>query len=171
MIKSRSLALIRHWVEWVQSFHKWKIILLWFEIMICNVSSVAFFARGPTPSNEKCFRQTFLLLFSLLPPFFCEAFSICVILTSWEQRWDKISSAVEWLTISYKWAVQWNKKLGLSWCTGTRGNSYCFQFVNVSFLCVPVKEDTTKKFVKNCEELKRIARIKICRITCSCHRL
>ena len=41
---------------------------------------------------------------------------------------------------------------GLSWCTGTRGNSYCFHihtwscdaFVNVSFLCVPVHEDTTK---------------------------
>ena len=39
---------------------------------------------------------------------------------------------------------------GLSWCTGTRGNSYCFhihgvvtQFVNVSFLCVPVHDDTT----------------------------
>ena len=45
------------------------------------------------------------------------------------------------------------------------------QFVNVSFLCVSVHEDTTKKFVKNCEELKRIARIKISRITCSCHRL
>ena len=41
---------------------------------------------------------------------------------------------------------------GLSWCTGTRGNSYCFHihtwscdaFVNVSFLCVPVHDDTTK---------------------------
>ena len=41
---------------------------------------------------------------------------------------------------------------GLSWCTGTRENSYCFHihtwscdaFVNVSFLCVPVHEDTTK---------------------------
>ena len=40
---------------------------------------------------------------------------------------------------------------GLSWCTSTRGNSYCFHihtwscdaFVNVSFLCVPVHEDTT----------------------------
>ena len=40
----------------------------------------------------------------------------------------------------------------VSWCTGTRGNSYCFHihtwscdaFVNVSFLCVPVHEDTTQ---------------------------
>lgn len=64
---------------------------------------------GLNPFKQKCLLQTFQLFLTLsrcvclLPPFFFEACEICVILTSWEQRWDIISSAVEWLTVSNKW--------------------------------------------------------------------